>query len=419
MPPPAEPQQPFGRALPAVLFCTLIFFVGFMARIVLGPLMSAVQADLSIGHAEAGRLFLYLSTGISAALLSSSVLAGRFTHRTLIGVSGLVLGSGLLAVGAGRTVWELKAALVVVGAGAGLYLPSGIATITSLVQSRNWGRALAVHELAPNLSFILAPLLAEAVLRHDDWRMALTLLGLIQLSISVLFLVRFDHGRFSGDVPSPAVVRRIIDDRRFWLLAMCFALAVGATFGPFTMLPLALPAERGFSRPEANTLIAAARVSGVFMAFVSGWLVDRLGARWTIIGYLVACGTLTLSLGLVSDTLVGAAVVLQMGVSVCFFPAGFAAISRVFEPRVRNIAISLITPFAALLGAGLAPSIIGWCGEMGRFGLGFALWGGLLLAGALVVGRTLARTEADSAGESAVAPETPGSPALDTRGPDS
>jgi NNP family nitrate/nitrite transporter-like MFS transporter len=64
------------------------------------------------------------------------------------------------------------------GAGAGLYLPSGIATLTGLVAPRHWGKAIAIHELAPNLDFVTAPLLSEALLNWTSWRGVLILFGI-------------------------------------------------------------------------------------------------------------------------------------------------------------------------------------------------------------------------------------------------
>ena len=73
------------------------------------------------------------------------------------------------------------------GMAAGLYLPSGIATLTTLVDMRHWGKAIAIHELAPNLSFVTAPLVAEAILAWFSWRLAFALLGIAALGLAAVF----------------------------------------------------------------------------------------------------------------------------------------------------------------------------------------------------------------------------------------
>jgi hypothetical protein len=69
----------------------------------------------------------------------------------------------------------------------------------------------------------------------------------------------------------------------------------------------------------------------------------------------------------------------------CFFVPGFAALSRVTSPGVNNVAISLMTPMASFLGAGVLPAGLGLMGKLGSFSTGFILLGGLILGSALVV----------------------------------
>ena len=80
------------------------------------------------------------------------------THRWSVFLSAVIIGVALIGIALWQRFWALQAGLTILGVGAGLYLPSGIATITALVQRRHWGKALAVHELAPISSlYLLTP----------------------------------------------------------------------------------------------------------------------------------------------------------------------------------------------------------------------------------------------------------------------
>lgn len=151
----------FRSHLPSLLYLTGIFFLNFLARIVLAPLMPTVDRDLNVGHSEAGSLFLFISLGYCLGLLGSGLVSSRFTHRRTIILSAVAVGGSLLTVSLSHTLWWIRPGLILLGLSAGLYLPSGIVTLTAIVNSRDWGKAIAVHELAPNLSFIAAPLLAQ------------------------------------------------------------------------------------------------------------------------------------------------------------------------------------------------------------------------------------------------------------------
>ena len=69
--------------------------------------------------------------------------------------------------------WTMRCGFFALGFACGLYMPSAIATITSLIDRQHWGKAIAVHELAPNLAFFSAPFIAELFLTWLTWRAAL------------------------------------------------------------------------------------------------------------------------------------------------------------------------------------------------------------------------------------------------------
>jgi NNP family nitrate/nitrite transporter-like MFS transporter len=135
--------------------------------------------DLRIGHEEAGSFFLVISFGYCIMLLGSSFVSSRLTHRKTIILSTVALGGALLFIGLSHKLWMVRLGFFAVGMAAGLYLPSGIATVTELVSPRHWGKAISIHELAPNSSFVLAPLLAEVLLRWLSWQGIFILFGIL------------------------------------------------------------------------------------------------------------------------------------------------------------------------------------------------------------------------------------------------
>jgi NNP family nitrate/nitrite transporter-like MFS transporter len=111
------------------------------------------------------------------------------------------------------------------------------------------------------------------------------------------------------------------------------------------------------------------------MALISGMFADRLGVRRAIILFSMLTGIFTGLLAWAGESWIAPAVIVQSVLSVCFFPAGFAVLSRIVEPRRRSIAVSLCTPIAVLVGAGVIPSFMGFLAEQERFSLGFLLLG--------------------------------------------
>jgi NNP family nitrate/nitrite transporter-like MFS transporter len=312
------------------------------------------------------------------------LLASRSTHRTTIVISSAGVGIALLGISSTDSLWAIRGGIIAVGLAAGLYMPSAIATITSLIDRRHWGKAIGVHELAPNLAFFLSPFVAELFLRYFSWRAALGVLGALSLIASMTF-ARFGRGGdFPGESPGSSAFATLICMPAFWLMIVLFGLGVSSTIGVYAMLPLYLVTERHLEPSWANTIVAFSRAHGPLLGLLGGWMSDRLGAKQTIVVSLTFTGVATLSLGLVSDAWISPAVLIQPLLAVWFFPAAFAAIAMITPANARNVAVALTVPFGFLIGGGAIPTFIGAMGDAGSFATGIAATGVLIMIGGLL-----------------------------------
>jgi hypothetical protein len=124
-----------------------------------------------------------------------------------------------------------------------------------------------------------------------------------------------------------------------------------------------------------------------------GWITDGIGAQKTLMGVFMATGIITLFLGLASESWIVLFVFLQSIFATSFFPAGFAALSRIGSGRIKNVSVSLTVPVGFLLGGGVIAAGIGVMGEIKSFSLGFILFRIILLLGVLLA-RSLKMTKA-------------------------
>lgn len=364
-----------------LLFLAFIFLVNFTGRVVFAPLMPTLERDVAITHSQAGGLFFLIILGYFISVLSSGFVSSRLTHRKTIILSATSLGLVLLFVSLCTRLWSTAIALLFVGLASGLYLPSAIAILTSVINAKHWGKALAIHELAPTLGFILAPLLSEVFLRFFSWRGVFTFLGALSVILGAVF-ARFGRGgEFRGEPPGFRSFKALLKQPSFLIMIALFGLGLVGNYGIFTMLPLYLVTDRGLEQNWANTLIALSRISGIGMTFLAGWVTDRLGPRKTLIGSFLLTGSVTVLLGLFPYPWIIIPIFLQPMLAVCFFPAGFAALSFIGSAKVRSVAVSLAVPLGFLFGGGAVPFGISLMGEIGFFGLGVSLAGGLILFG--------------------------------------
>ena len=377
----------FLSQLGPLLILTSIFFINFISRIILAPLIPEIEITFNLTHADAGALFFFISLGTFISLTTSGFISSRLNHRRTIIVSNTVLGLAMIGTAFCKDIWSLRLGLFTVGIAAGVYLPSAISTLTELISSQHWGKALAIHDMAPNLSFVAAPLIAEFIMTRYSGKITFMLFGLSALILSPLFARFGSGGEFLGEAPSFLSFREFFTKSSFWVMVFLFSMGVCSSLGIYTMLPIYLVTELDMDRNLANTLVALSRISGLIMAFLGGWAADRFGPKLTLKIVLLVTGVMTILLGITPGRYATVVVFLQPSVAVCFFPAGFAAMAFIFPPKSRSLAVSLIVPLATLVGGGIVPIFIGLIGDVGSFALGISISGGLITAAAIFTGR--------------------------------
>jgi len=377
--------EPFGKRLVPILFLTVLFFLGFIGRVIFAPLMPSLEKELGLSHGQAGSLFLMMSLGFFAAQIGSGFISSRLNHKGTLSISAVGVGLALLAFSFSHSLNAIHVLMVSLGVATGLHVPSAIATITAMVTRQDWGKGLSIHQTAPSLSLVLAPLLVEALLGTFSWRIIVASFGAVALVVAMIFVFTARCGDFRGEAPKPPVIKETVRQRSVWIMIFLFALGMGGSIGIYAMLPLYLVAERGFDLGWANALLGISRISGLFMTFFAGWVTDRVGEKRAISAVLVASGISTILLGVVPGSWLVIIIFVQPALIACYFPPGFSALARIVPPHMRSVTTSLTTPSAFLLGGGIVPAFIGYMGERASFSMGIILIGCITLLAPLVV----------------------------------
>jgi len=287
----------------------------------------------------------------------------------------------MLIVSRSASVSAMHRGLFAIGVSAGLYLPSGIAMLTDVVSKKDWGKALAIHELAPNMAFVTTPLVVELLLAFVAWRAILGILGVCSILTGFLFLLFGPEGSQKGGTPNLETLKQILGNPSFWIMAAVFSQAVGGSLGVYTMLPVFLVDEVGMGREVANTLVGFSRAFSVLILLLSGMITDRIGLKRATVSFLAILGALTLMLGILHGRVITPALVfLQPTAAVSIFPAGLAMVSLIFPSDLRSVAMSLVGIVAFLFGGGFIPQVIGYLAEVFSFSFSFFLVGVLVLA---------------------------------------
>ncbi|WP_231688329.1 MFS transporter [Dethiosulfatarculus sandiegensis] len=370
-----------------------VFFLNFLSRVVMGPLLPLIEMDLHLTHSQAGSLLFFLSLGYFITLLASGFVSQKLDHRRTMLISCLGVGVATLGLSVADSLWSMRLGLFGLGMAAGPYLPSAIAVLTHIIPCKYWGRALAIHETAPNAAMLVAPLSVEFFFAFLSWRSLLLAYGLLSLCVFVGFLRWGPQTDLKGQAPSPRVMAGLLTKPQIFGMCSLFVLGASVSLGVYTILPLYLVSAKEMAISQVNYLIFYCRIPSLIIVFGVGWVNDRLGPMRTLAIVMGIAGAFLALLALADASWVWIVVCVQSPVAGCFFLPALSAAARMGPPSQRNLVVSICSAGGILFGAGVTPAFVGWMGTKGQFDLAFILLGLAILLGLLLL--PLLRTKED------------------------
>ncbi len=375
----------FTPALPSVLFLMLMIFFGMMPKTLLSPLLLRISNDLGISFDRASLFFLSSSAGFISGLLISGFLTQFFTHKWTIVTA--ILSTSLAAVFLSMVHAELPFHLLMFAGSLalGLYPGSGITTVTSVTPDVHHGKAIAIHELGPNFTFILAPIIAAVFAPTIGWRGILQMVGIGGVGAAFLFAVFGRFGNEHGEPPNFNNLAELAKNRSFWVISALFSVGVAAAMGVFSVLPTYLMIEQGLPEQFVNNLVGISRITGIAVLLVAGAFTDRFGFRPVITVILLVTGSATLLIGLAHGSLLIIGVFLQPLFVGAFFPVTINELTKVTAPERRSLAVALSFPISNLVGGGLTPPLMAAAGARGMFTGAFVILGLITMLSVLLL----------------------------------
>lgn len=370
----------FKKASPWVFFVALAFLMNYIGRSILGPLLSPIEEDMAISHGQAAGLFMFHAAAFTMAMVCAGILVRMIPARCMVSCSLMAQGAILAAFTFSKTLFTAQCLFLFLGGAAGFYFPGAVACLGSLVQNKDWGKAMGIHELAPSLAFICLPLVVNICLSFTTWRGVMLLVGITIFSVGLAFFLFGKGGETPANPEGPDTsISKLFFKKHTILLISLLATGIAVEYVPFAMGSLYLVEDMRFSLSEANHFLAAIRIICPLLAFVGGIAADRFSSARILLT--------TLSLSAVCFfILVLPAVGLSVPVIVCFvmlavqamliaflFPPLFKYMTEFIPQKSMPAYIAVLMPPSSLIGNGLIPALHGQVGEHFSFGAGFGV----------------------------------------------
>lgn len=241
---------------------------------------------------------MYLAYGLGA--LPAGVLVDHWQAKGMLAVGLFLMGGGLFLAGAFPDPGWIVIFLGVVGAGASIYHPAGLALISRTVRQR--GYAMGINGVFGNLGIAAAPLLTGLFTWLFTWQTTFMILGVTGVVTGFLIaMVPVDETVTRSSEKSPAAGNDLV----LYFLIVCAGLVLAgvAYRGNMLLLPAYLElnttffhdliARFSFVRQQGTATLAATvlaslvLLTGIFGQVLGGKLADRMDLRRA---YLLAHG---------------------------------------------------------------------------------------------------------------------------------
>ena len=272
-------------------------------QLTLPPLFPLLRAEFDVSWALLGALVgvFYAASGLVQFIAGFWV--DRFGARpVLLGGMSLVAGATVLTAFAPSVAW-LFPAMIIMGAGNGVFHPADFAILNANVAPRRLGHAYSTHGIFGNLGYAVAPIVSFGIASLIGWRGALAAMGSIGIVIiGVLTTQRaYLTSHRAHDASGQTIIGSMALFRQAAILA-CFAYFVvqtTASIGLQTFTPSALNAGFGIALALANSAVTAYLLGGTAGIFVGGFLAartdrhDRVASAGLLAGALLAASIAT------------------------------------------------------------------------------------------------------------------------------
>jgi MFS family permease len=258
--------------------------------LLLPPLIVDLRAafDVSLLALAAVANGMYLAFGLAA--IPGGWLADRLGSRRVLALAAAGCAAATGAAAVAPSFGAFAAALLVLGACAGLHHPSGLSLVSRDVRRADRGRALGIHGMGGSLGEALGPIGAALAARALGWRFGFATASLLALACAVVV-----SGTLRGATPPPvlaargrAALRSGLKDvaaavRGFWShpplrWLMLASLAGGFVYrGVLTFLPMHVASETLSGPLPGAGVITLVLLAGTAAQLLGGNLVDRAG----------------------------------------------------------------------------------------------------------------------------------------------
>jgi MFS family permease len=354
----------------------LLYMFDYIDRMVVTSMFTSIEKDLGISHMKSGLLVSAVYWAIVLLTFPVSILVDRWSRSKTVGIMAIMwsLATALCAL-TGNFV-QLFMARLLIGVGEAGYAPGGSAMISGLYPVDRRSRMMGLWNASIPLGSAIGVMLGGIIAAKLGWKHAFGIVAIPGMIVAILFffvkdyktvdLSFYDNSRNKIRMERKDMVKEFITKPSVIFTYFGMAAVVFVTTAMLTWLPRFFEEVRNIPQETAGKMASYVMLLALIGAPLGGYLTDkwrktRENARlmYPALSTLLSAIVLFIALVLLKDTLQYIALLI-FGVLVLSFISGAAAVTQdVIHPGLRATSYAIAVVVQNLLGASMAPVVIG------------------------------------------------------------
>lgn len=396
----------------------LLYFFDYVDRTIVTSLAPFIKQEWGLTDTQSGLLMSVLYWSVVAFVFPVSIIVDRWSRKKTIGVMALLWTVATVLCAFTKTFPQLLAARSLIGIGEAGYAPAGTAMLSGLFPPEKRSRMMGLWNISIPVGVAVGIGLGGFIAQHWGWRHAFGLVALPGAIVAILFFFVKDYKTVELVKTKEAdqqkvkmskvdIFREFISTPSLIFTNIGFIGCIFVNNAIIFWLPTYFHRTTGCSISEAGMKTSLLMILAIVGLPLGGWLADawfkkRVSSR--MLFPAITTGLNAIVIFTAFSLLGGKAqymVLIFMGIlASAFAPAAITVTQEVIHPGLRAISYSVCVVFQNLLGASLAPIVIGKISDLYGIQTGMAILpafllvsGLMFLAGSFTYKRDLSKVE--------------------------
>jgi len=356
----------------------LLYFFDYIDRTIVTSVAPFIQKEWGLTDTQSGLLMSVVYWSIVAFVFPVSIIVDRWSRKKTVGVMALFWTVATVACAFTRSFPQLLVTRSFIGIGEAGYAPAGTAMLSGLFPEEKRSRMMGFWNMSIPLGTAVGIGLGGFIATHWGWRHAFGLVALPGAIVAILFFFIKDYKTVElVKTKDPArqikikmskmdIVWEFLRTPSLIFTNLGFIGCIFVNNAIIFWLPSYFHRTGGISISEAGVKVSTIMVLALIGLPLGGWLADtwfKKRARARLLFPAITTGLNAIVIFIAISLLQGKVqffTLMGMGIlASAFAPAAITATQETIHAGLRAISYSLCVVVQNLLGASMAPIVIG------------------------------------------------------------